>query len=223
MTDRIANPWGARTPFGRGGEWPARVDQFLEEGLSEGDVDRWVQTASILHSNGDALDIALKDGRMVGVRGRAVDRVNKGRVDPKDLFGWQANASEDRLKLPLVRKDGELVEASWDEAYGRQHPTVHRDRCAGAQGDLRYGRAARLLRRHRSRRRYHALRPQHGRDAGRDLDARPRPARRAESTEARRGGPASHACRQRGKRASPHKERHQRRAPQRFCARDPGE
>jgi ferredoxin-nitrate reductase len=117
MTDRIANPWGARTPFGRGGEWPTRVDQFLEEGLSEGDVDRWVQTASILHSNGDALDIAVKDGRIVGVRGRAVDRVNKGRVDPKDLFGWQANASEDRLKLPLVRKDGELVEASWDEAF----------------------------------------------------------------------------------------------------------
>jgi ferredoxin-nitrate reductase len=119
MTDPIAQPWGTRTPFGRGGEWPVRVDQFLEEGLSEGDVDRWVQTASILHSNGDALDIAVKEGRMVGVRGRSVDRVNKGRVDPKDLFGWQANASEDRLELPLVRKDGELVEASWNEAFDR--------------------------------------------------------------------------------------------------------
>src|SRR5918997_4337942 len=116
MTDRIANPWGERTPFGPGDVWPVRVDQFLEEGISEEEVDRWVQTASILQSNGDALDIAVKDGRMVGVRGRAVDRVNKGRVDPKDLFGWQANLSEDRLKKPLVRKDGELVEASWDEA-----------------------------------------------------------------------------------------------------------
>jgi anaerobic selenocysteine-containing dehydrogenase len=92
------------------------VDQFLEEDVSEGDVDRWVQTASILHSNLVALDIAVKDGRMVGVRGRAVDRVNKGRVDPKDLFGWQANASDGRLERPLVRKDGELVEASWEEA-----------------------------------------------------------------------------------------------------------
>jgi ferredoxin-nitrate reductase len=53
------------------------------------------------------------------VRGRSVDRVNKGRLDPKDLFGWQANNSEDRLKRPLVRKDGELVEASWDEAFDR--------------------------------------------------------------------------------------------------------
>jgi ferredoxin-nitrate reductase len=119
MTDRIANLWGKRTPFGAGEDWPVRVDQFLEEGVSEDEVDRWVQTASILHSNGDALDIAVKRGRIVGVRGRGVDRVNKGRVDPKDLFGWQANDSEDRLKKPLVRKNGELVEASWDEAMGR--------------------------------------------------------------------------------------------------------
>src|SRR5919112_5140785 len=116
MTDRIANLWGRRTPFGPGEEWPVRVDQILEEGISEDDVDRWVQTASVLHSNGDALDIAVRSGRIVGVRGRVVDRVNKGRVDPKDLFGWQANNSEDRLKSPLVRKDGKLVEASWDEA-----------------------------------------------------------------------------------------------------------
>ena len=119
MTDRMANPWGDRTPFGPGEEWPVRVDLFLEEGVSEEEVDGWVQTSSILHSNGDALDIAVKDARIVGVRGRAKDRVNRGRVDPKDLFGWQANRSEDRLKLPLVRENGELVEASWDEAMGR--------------------------------------------------------------------------------------------------------
>ena len=119
MTDRIANPWGTRTPFGRDGQWPVRVDQFLEAGVGEEEVDEWVQTASILHSNGDALDIAVKDGRIVGVRGRPVDRVNKGRLDPKDLFGWQANNSGDRLMTPLVRREGELVEASWDEAMGR--------------------------------------------------------------------------------------------------------
>ena len=116
MTYRVANPWGERMPFGRDQEWPVRVDQFLEEGVSEEDVNSWVQTASVMHSNGDALDIAVKDGRIVGVRGRVVDRVNKARVDPKDLYGWQANNSEDRLKSPLVRKDGKLVEASWDEA-----------------------------------------------------------------------------------------------------------
>jgi ferredoxin-nitrate reductase len=119
VTDRIKEPWGKRTPFGPGEEWPVRVDQFLEEGLGEGDIDGWAQTASLHHANGDAMDLAVKSGRFVGVRGRAVDRVNRGRLDPKDLFVWQAYNSPDRLTRPLVRKDGALVEASWDEAMGR--------------------------------------------------------------------------------------------------------
>ncbi len=115
-TDRIAEPWGTPTPYGRDARWPVRVDSFVEPGP---EVDRWVQSASVLHSNGDALDIAVRDGRIVGVRGRADDRVNHGRLGPKDLFGWQANRSGDRLTRPLVRDGGRLVEASWDEAMGR--------------------------------------------------------------------------------------------------------
>lgn len=75
-----------------------------------------MQSASLLHSNGDGLDIAVKGGRIVGVRGRAVDRVNHGRVDPKDLYAWQANNASDRLTAPLVRRDGRLVETDWDTA-----------------------------------------------------------------------------------------------------------
>jgi anaerobic selenocysteine-containing dehydrogenase len=115
-TDRIAEPWGRRTPYGPGDAWPTRVDMYLADGLSPDDVDRWAQSATILHSNGDGLDIAVKDGRIVGVRGRPVDRVNHGRLGPKDLFGWQANGSEDRLTKPMVRRDGKLVETDWDTA-----------------------------------------------------------------------------------------------------------
>jgi len=115
MRDRIANPWGERTPYGRGEEWPGRVDQHLADGIAGDDVDAWVPTASILHSNGDAIDIAVKGGRIVGVRGRD-SRVNRGRLGPKDLFGWQANHSPDRLTRPLVRRGGELVETDWDTA-----------------------------------------------------------------------------------------------------------
>ncbi len=118
-SDRIAEPWGTRTPYGPGGQWPVRVDSFLADGIAPTDVDRWVQSATILHSNGDGLDIAVKNGRIVGVRGRAVDRVNHGRLGPKDLYGWQANASPDRLTRPLVRDRGELVETDWDTAMER--------------------------------------------------------------------------------------------------------
>jgi anaerobic selenocysteine-containing dehydrogenase len=113
--DRIEDPWGPATPFGSGMEWPERVDSFLCTGARP---DRWVQTASVLHSDGDAFDVAVEAGRLVGVRGRGVDRVNRGRLGPKDLFGWQATGSGDRLTRPLVRQGGDLREASWDEAMG---------------------------------------------------------------------------------------------------------
>src|SRR5215218_2896263 len=115
MSDRIEDIWGARTPFAQGGEWPNRVDQQLLDDVPEAQV-RWVQSACVLCSNGCGMDIGVYDGKMVGVRGRASDRVNHGRLGPKGLFGWQANHSADRLTTPLIRRDGRLVEASWDEA-----------------------------------------------------------------------------------------------------------
>ena len=114
MEDRINDLWGARTPYGAGEEWPVRVDEN-----APGDVDRWVQEASLLHSNGDAMDIAVAGGRIAGVRGRSQDRVNRGRLDPKDFYGWQANNAPDRLTRPLVREGGELVESDWDTAMDR--------------------------------------------------------------------------------------------------------
>ncbi|MFD4995025.1 molybdopterin oxidoreductase family protein [Streptomyces buecherae] len=117
--DRIAQPWGERTPYDRGGTWPVRVDAYLEPGMTADAVERWVPTASILHSNGDALDVAVAGDRIVGVRGRAGDRVNHGRLGPKDLFGWQANHSRDRLTTPLVRGGDRLVPCDWDTAMER--------------------------------------------------------------------------------------------------------
>jgi anaerobic selenocysteine-containing dehydrogenase len=116
VRDRIADLWGPRTPYGRDWAWPQRVDLSLADGVSERDVERWVPTASLLHSNGDAMHVAVKGGAIVGVRGIGSDRVNHGRLDVKDLYAWQANASADRLTSPLVRREGKLVEASWDEA-----------------------------------------------------------------------------------------------------------
>ena len=80
MVDRIADPWGERTPYSAGEPWPVRVDAHPGD---PGPVDGWFRSASVLHSNGDAMDIAVRGGRIVGVRGRADDRVNHGRLGPK--------------------------------------------------------------------------------------------------------------------------------------------
>ncbi len=107
--DSIADVWGRRTPYA--GDWPARVDAELER-----KPERWVQSCCVLCSNGCALDVGVADGQIVGVRGREQDRVNRGRLGPKGLHGWVANASPDRLKHPLVRHRGKLRQATWPEA-----------------------------------------------------------------------------------------------------------
>ncbi|MEA2574681.1 MAG: hypothetical protein QOH93_1979 [Chloroflexia bacterium] len=107
--DSTQDIWGSRTPYYDA--WQVRVDErTLEE------PDHWVQSACVLCSNGCGLDIGVKDGRIVGVRGRATDFINLGRLGPKGLNGWEANHSPDRLTTPLVRRDGQLVEITWDEA-----------------------------------------------------------------------------------------------------------
>jgi ferredoxin-nitrate reductase len=107
--DSIKDIWGPRT--GYTGDWPVRVDEQTTE-----TPDHWVQSACVLCSNGCGMDIGVKDGRIVGVRGRAVDRTNHGRLGPKGLNGWVANHSPDRLTKPQIRRNGKLEDATWDEA-----------------------------------------------------------------------------------------------------------
>ncbi len=107
----IEDIWGDRTPFHGEGQWPARADErTLEE------PQQWVQSACVLCSNGCGCDIGVKDGKIVGVRGRTEDISNRGRLGPKGLHGWEANHSKDRLTAPLIRRHGRLQAASWDEA-----------------------------------------------------------------------------------------------------------
>jgi anaerobic selenocysteine-containing dehydrogenase len=39
------------------------------------------------------LEIGVTNGQIVGVRGRADDPVNRGRLGPKGLHAWEANNS----------------------------------------------------------------------------------------------------------------------------------
>src|SRR6186713_3082267 len=97
----VEDVWGLRTPYE--GLWPSRVDQRVSA-----EPDQWVQSACVLCSNGCALDIGVAGGRMVGVRGRGIDPVNRGRLGPKGMHGWEANLSPERLTLPLLRKEDSL-------------------------------------------------------------------------------------------------------------------
>jgi ferredoxin-nitrate reductase len=125
MIDRISDIWGERAPHAAGSPWPERVDSHFRPGASEDDVERWVRSACLLCSNGCGIQVAVAGGEVIGVRGDAADRVNRGRLGPKGLYGWRGQFTDDRLTRPLVREGGSaadggrLVETDWDTAMER--------------------------------------------------------------------------------------------------------
>jgi anaerobic selenocysteine-containing dehydrogenase len=84
----------------------------------QGEPDAWVHSACILCSNGCGLEIGVKDGRIVGVRGAAHHPVNFGHLGPKGKYAWVANNSKRRGTTPMIRraKSAPLEPVSWQEA-----------------------------------------------------------------------------------------------------------
>ncbi|MBS1693795.1 MAG: molybdopterin-dependent oxidoreductase [Actinobacteria bacterium] len=56
-------------------------------------------------------------GRVTGARGDRDDVFSAGFICPKGASFPQLDADPDRLRSPLVRKNGRLCEVSWDEAF----------------------------------------------------------------------------------------------------------
>ena len=59
----------------------------------------------------------MRGDEVVSVRGDADDVFSHGFLCPKSQGLKQLHDDPDRLTAPLVRRDGELVEASWEEAF----------------------------------------------------------------------------------------------------------
>lgn len=76
---------------------------------------RQVRTICSYCGVGCQMDLHIKDGRIVKVTG-APAIPNEGRLCVKGRFGWGFVHHPDRLQTPLIKKNGALQEASWDEA-----------------------------------------------------------------------------------------------------------
>ena len=63
------------------------------------------------------LEVETEGREVVAVRGDADDVFSHGFICPKAFGLKQLHEDPDRLTTPLVRRDGELVEASWEEAF----------------------------------------------------------------------------------------------------------
>ena len=63
------------------------------------------------------LEIETEGREVVSIRGDKQDVLSHGFICPKAFGLKELHEDGDRLTTPLVRRDGELVEASWDEAF----------------------------------------------------------------------------------------------------------
>ncbi|WP_329240783.1 molybdopterin oxidoreductase family protein [Streptomyces canus] len=63
------------------------------------------------------LTLTVEGTRVTGARGDRDDVFSKGFICPKGASFGAVDADPDRLRTPLVRRDGELVEATWEEAF----------------------------------------------------------------------------------------------------------
>ena len=78
--------------------------------------DREVETTCTFCGCGCGIHLGVKDDRLVSARGVRENPSNEGRLCVKGRFGFDFVNAPDRLTTPLVRRNGTLEEASWDEA-----------------------------------------------------------------------------------------------------------
>lgn len=64
------------------------------------------------------LNVNTNTGKLVKITSEVGTVPNNGNLCIKGRFGYDFVNHPDRLTQPLIRKDGKLVEASWDEALG---------------------------------------------------------------------------------------------------------
>ncbi|MCW7943027.1 molybdopterin-binding oxidoreductase [Streptomyces hygroscopicus] len=63
------------------------------------------------------LTLTIEGTRVSGARGDRDDVFSQGFICPKGASFGAADSDPDRLRVPLVRQDGELREATWEEAF----------------------------------------------------------------------------------------------------------
>ncbi|MES2321055.1 MAG: molybdopterin-dependent oxidoreductase [Pseudomonadota bacterium] len=63
------------------------------------------------------LELDLEDNQVVRIRGDEKDVFSGGFLCPKAIGLKDLHDDPDRLRMPLIKRDGKFVVASWDEAY----------------------------------------------------------------------------------------------------------
>jgi len=77
---------------------------------------KYVMTICPYCGTGCGLYLKVKNGGVIGVSPSKAHPVSQGRLCVKGLNSWEIIEHKERLKRPLVKKNGRFIESSWDEA-----------------------------------------------------------------------------------------------------------
>ncbi|MBX2982343.1 MAG: formate dehydrogenase subunit alpha [Flavobacteriales bacterium] len=80
-------------------------------------ADRIVRTVCTYCGVGCNLDVRVKDEKVVAIRAPYDAEANQGHTCLKGRYAFSFYDHPDRIRTPLIKKDGAFVEATWDEAY----------------------------------------------------------------------------------------------------------
>ncbi|KKM09544.1 nitrate reductase [Clostridiales bacterium PH28_bin88] len=78
--------------------------------------EQWFKTVCRYCGTGCGVMVGVKNGRVVAVKGDPENPVNKGLLCVKGYYLPRVIYAPTRLKKPLIKKNGQFVEAGWDEA-----------------------------------------------------------------------------------------------------------
>src|SRR5215469_6703283 len=63
------------------------------------------------------LELKLRDGKVTGIRANTNDVFSRGFICPKGAALKDLHEDPDRLRMPLIKRNGRFVEATWQEAF----------------------------------------------------------------------------------------------------------
>ncbi|HMQ08900.1 MAG TPA: molybdopterin-dependent oxidoreductase, partial [Saprospiraceae bacterium] len=89
-------------------------DVFESKSISTTETTRTICTYCGVGCN---LDVATVNGKVKSIQAPYDAEVNEGHTCLKGRYAFSFYDHPERLRTPLVRKEGELVPVSWDEAY----------------------------------------------------------------------------------------------------------
>ena len=80
-------------------------------------ADKTIRTTCTYCGVGCQLDVSVIDGEIKGIQAPETAEVNEGHTCLKGRFAFGFYNHKERLKEPMIRKNGVFEEVSWDEAY----------------------------------------------------------------------------------------------------------